>query len=145
MGQALDKDGRVIGEAFGDTKREVFDALTRDFKDAHEIRIKTIGQSSGQVGSGVGAQMPKYRCHKEVWALHIESVRLDTEEASKEGRETDGSAMLTPSEYPFAPFKVSADYVRKHNPQAGGYYVQYADGYQSFSPAKAFQDGYTRI
>lgn len=27
----------------------------------------------------------------------------------------------------------------------GGYYVLYADGYESWSPAKAFEDGYTRI
>ena len=33
----------------------------------------------------------------------------------------------------------------KHDPQAGGYYVVYADGYQSFSPAQAFEEGYTRI
>ena len=36
-------------------------------------------------------------------------------------------------------------YLRKHNPHAGGYLVVYADGYVSFSPAKAFEEGYTRI
>ena len=35
MGQAFDRDGRVIGEAFGETKREVFDKLNQEFKDAH--------------------------------------------------------------------------------------------------------------
>ena len=38
-----------------------------------------------------------------------------------------------------------ADVVEKHNPEAGGYYVVYEDGYKSFSPAKAFEEGYTRI
>jgi hypothetical protein len=33
----------------------------------------------------------------------------------------------------------------KHNPQVGGYYVMYKDGYQSWSPASEFEDGYTRI
>jgi hypothetical protein len=44
MGQALDRDGNVLGEAYGDTKREVFDKLTAEFKQAHEIRIKTLGE-----------------------------------------------------------------------------------------------------
>lgn len=33
----------------------------------------------------------------------------------------------------------------KHKPVAGGYFVVYEDGYESFSPAKAFEEGYTRI
>ena len=39
MGQAFDRDGQVLGEARGETKREVFDALDKAHKDAHEIRI----------------------------------------------------------------------------------------------------------
>jgi hypothetical protein len=31
----------------------------------------------------------------------------------------------------------------KHAPQVGGYYVRYPDGYESWSPAKAFEEGYT--
>lgn len=27
----------------------------------------------------------------------------------------------------------------------GGYYVRYEDGFESWSPARAFEDGYTRI
>jgi len=33
----------------------------------------------------------------------------------------------------------------KHKPEVGGYYVVYADGYKSFSPAQAFEEGYTRV
>jgi len=40
MGQALDRDGNVLGEADGDTKREVFEKLNAAHKDAAEIRIK---------------------------------------------------------------------------------------------------------
>ena len=32
--------------------------------------------------------------------------------------------------------------MEKHKPHAGGYYVVYDDGYKSFSPAKAFEEGY---
>lgn len=33
----------------------------------------------------------------------------------------------------------------KHRPEPGGYLVQYRDGYLSYSPAQAFEEGYTRI
>ena len=33
----------------------------------------------------------------------------------------------------------------KHQPTVGGYYVVYKDGYKSFSPADAFESGYTRV
>lgn len=36
------------------------------------------------------------------------------------------------------------DYIEKHHPHLGGYFVQYADGYQSFSPADAFESGYVQ-
>jgi hypothetical protein len=142
MGQAFDRDGNVLGDAFGETKREVFDKLMEAHPSAEEIRIKTLHEDAASADQ---TPMPMYRCHKEVWALHLESVRLDADEAAKEGRETDGSAILVPREYPFSPFRVDAAYVRKHNPTAGGYFVQYKDGYTSFSPADAFESGYTRL
>ncbi len=75
------------------------------------------------------AQFPRYKCHKEVRAVKIVHVAGDT---------------IVP-EMGYAPFAVSAEYLEKHKPQAGGYYVRYADGYASYSPSKAFEDGYTPI
>ncbi len=95
--------------------------------------------------SGASTQMPKYRCHKEVWALKIQSIALDSDKAHTENRETDGSAMITPADTGYAPFWVGMDYMRKHQPKIGGYFVVYKDGYKSFSPAEAFEEGYTRI
>lgn len=89
--------------------------------------------------------MPKYQCHKKVWALKIASIEFDSERARAEARETDGSATITSTESGYAPFKVDREYVHKHKPQPGGYYVVYDDGYKSFSPADAFESGYTRI
>ena len=89
--------------------------------------------------------MPRYKCHKEVWALKIKAIEFDSDKAREEQRETDGSATITPAEDGYAPFKVDANYVHKHKPEAGGYYVVYADGYKSFSPAKAFEDGYSPV
>lgn len=85
--------------------------------------------------------MPRYRCHKEVHALKIKALTDPT----SPGNESDGSRFITPEDEGFAPFHVDHAYVHKHKPEVGGYYVVYADGYQSFSPAKAFEDGYTRI
>jgi len=88
-------------------------------------------------------EMPRYNCHKQVWALKIAAITFDSDEAQKTNRETDGSATITPAEEGYAPFKVDRNYVRKHNPQVGGYYVVYKDGYKSYSPAQAFEEGYT--
>lgn len=90
-------------------------------------------------------EMPKYKCHKEVWGLKIARIEKDSDMAKTTNRETDGSATITPVEEGYAPFKVDHAYMRKHNPTVGGYYVVYEDGYKSFSPADAFEDGYTRI
>lgn len=83
--------------------------------------------------------MPRYKCHKEVWALKIEQTSYDT----KDGEESDGSLLLTFENRDYAPIRVDRDYVRKHRPQPGGYYVIYKDGYRSYSPAQAFEEGYT--
>jgi len=93
----------------------------------------------------VSREMPKYKCTKIVHALKIADVVFDRDLADKENRETDGTAFITPEDTGFAVFKVDAGYVSKHNPQAGGYYVVYEDGYKSWSPAEAFEKGYTRI
>ena len=81
-------------------------------------------------------ELPKYKCHKIVHGFKITKIVLDGE---------DGSAILYHDEKYFIPVKVDAEYVRKHKPQAGGYFVIYEDGYASWSPAEAFESGYTRI
>ena len=90
----------------------------------------------------VSMEMPKYKCIKDVWALKIKSIVFDSDLAAQSGRETDGSATFTPEDECFAPIKLSAEYVHKHKPVVGGYYVVYKDGYKSFSPASAFEEGY---
>lgn len=80
--------------------------------------------------SSVQREMPRYVSHKQVWALRIKSI--------------DG-ATITPEDEGYAPFDVDGKYLTKHTPHVGGYYVVYGDGYCSFSPAAAFESGYTRI
>ena len=144
MGQAFDPSGNVLGEAYGDTKREVFDKLMAEHKDAHEIRIHSL-KAAPDTPQGASVEMPRYRCHKEVWALKIRAVTNNSVLAALSGNESDGSAVITPEDDGYAEFRVDAEFIRKHNPQAGGYYVVYKDGYKSFSPAQAFEEGYARI
>jgi hypothetical protein len=40
---------------------------------------------------------------------------------------------------------VDAEFLAKHKPEAGGFLVIYQDGYKSFSPAKAFMEGYALV
>jgi len=93
----------------------------------------------------VEMEMPKYRSHKVVWALKIKEIVFDADLAQDLIRETDDSAMIIPEEKGYAPFSVGQEYIRKHQPKVGGYYVVYEGGYKSWSPADAFEDGYTRI
>ncbi len=93
----------------------------------------------------VEKEMPLYESHKKVWALKIKEIIFDVELAEAKNSETDGSATITPEEDGYAPFKVDYAYCRKHQPEAGGYYVVYEGGYKSWSPADAFESGYTKI
>lgn len=93
----------------------------------------------------VSMEMPKYKCIKDVWALKIKSIVFDSDLASQETRETDGSATFTPEDDHYSPIKLSAEFVRKHKPVEGGYYVVYKDGYKSFSPESVFEEGYLLI
>ncbi len=90
--------------------------------------------------SQAGREMPRYKCHKEVWALKIKAIELHNRMP-----DTDYSATITPEEPGYAPFEVTYDYQVNHNPRVGGYYIVYKDGYKSFSPADAFEEGYTLV
>jgi len=93
--------------------------------------------------SQVGREMPRYKCHKEVWAIKIKSIRQAP--ANQEAVNQGGDWYLVPEDEGYRPVMVGHDYYTKHRPAVGGYYVVYADGYKSFSPAEAFEDGYTRV
>jgi hypothetical protein len=83
--------------------------------------------------NNVAMEMPRYTCHKQVWALKIKDVVTNPE---------DSSALLVVEDKGFAAVLVTGEYIAKHDPQPGGYYVVYKGGYKSFSPAVAFESGY---
>ena len=82
-------------------------------------------------------ELPKYKCYKEVRALEIAGISLPQNEA--------GDAELAFHNAPYAPILMKKEWLDKHKPEVGGYYVVYKDGYKSYSPAKAFEEGYTKI
>ncbi len=82
------------------------------------------------------AQMPLYQCHKQVRAIKIKEFQYS---------DFRGCNEAIPEEEGITPVAVSNDWITRHNAVAGGYLVMYEDGYMSFSPAKAFEAGYTRI
>lgn len=91
---------------------------------------------------GAMRELPRYRCHKEVWALKIKDVTYDRLPLEGEPR---GNATITPEDEGYAPITMDEKWAMKTRPQPGGYLVFYQDGYTSYSPAEAFEDGYTRI
>ena len=99
--------------------------------------------------------MPVYQSHKKVWALKIAAIAPASPPTIAElekilngeitGEEEIVGAWIAPVEKGYTEFPVSREFMFKHKPEVGGYFVQYADGYKSFSPAKAFEEGYTRL
>lgn len=79
-------------------------------------------------------KLPRYQCHKRVSALVIRAII-----------ENPRGYELHFEDERFAPHQVSREWCGKHGPRAGGYFVVYDDGYQSFSPADAFEAGYSLI
>jgi hypothetical protein len=96
-----------------------------------------MNETPGKLASAVPIEMPQYRCHKNVWALQIAAVE-GVHGASPGWR-------LSFKDQRYAPLSVTDNWVTKHSPKAGGYFVQYADGYSSYSPQQAFEEGYSQV
>lgn len=88
-------------------------------------------------------QLPAYKSHKTVWALKIASIEQSP--ADELSTVDGGTWLLIPEDKSYSAITVPHSYVLKHNPQPGGYYVLYADGYASFSPRQAFEEGYVAL
>lgn len=80
----------------------------------------------------VMAQMPKYRSHKEVWALKIKAVQ-----------QVGDSVIMHFENESFSPRQESTE--NRPKPDVGWYFVQYENSYHSFSPAKSFEEGYALV
>lgn len=80
--------------------------------------------------------MKTYKSHKTVKALKIGRM---------EGPLEGGEFLLFCADEPNCYQLVDRAFMEKHLPHAGGYFVEYGDGYQSFSPARAFEEGYSEV
>lgn len=86
--------------------------------------------------------LPFYRCHKRVQAVKIKEVSLHDPTGSNPPVKFAGGFIFHDLPAP-GPIPFDAAFWEKHKPKAGDYLVIYEDGYQSISPAKAFEEGYT--
>jgi hypothetical protein len=99
----------------------------------------------GSSGAVAGRELPRYKCHKEVWALKIKEVFQHGGGITSHGRTFESAGVfIVPEDGRYEAFDVEFAYVQRM-PRAGGYYVVYEDGYKSYSPAEAFESGYTLI
>ena len=78
------------------------------------------------------SELPLYTCHKKVRAGKIVGIRKHLLSVHNIDSER------------FAILPISEKWIKRHKPEVGGYLVRYEDGYMSYSPAKAFEEGYTK-
>lgn len=76
--------------------------------------------------------MPQYQSQKVVGALKIANIMYP--------EPLRGAAIITFEDENFPSQQVNME--SKPKPEAGWYYIRYADGYVSFSPAQQFEEGY---
>lgn len=81
-------------------------------------------------------KLPLFKSHKRVRAMRIAKIKCTSN--------TPGATLFSDTTE-ILPIVVTEQYLLKHRPKEGGYYVVYDDGYESFSPAEAFESGYTPV
>ncbi len=89
-------------------------------------------------------ELPLYQCHKVVHSARIIGVAYENDPQPEGCAKGLPDRVVLTLELPEGnyPLTLPGLFVGKHDPQVGGYYVKYADGFESYSPAKAFEDGY---
>lgn len=81
-------------------------------------------------------QMPRYQSIKKVWALQIASVDYN---------HPQGQPLIAFVNTDYAPRFVKSELFARYKAVSNDYYVQYEDGCESISPAKAFEEGYVAL
>jgi hypothetical protein len=93
-------------------------------------------------GSLQEVSLPEYVCHKVVRAAKIVAVGIGPDPGPEAAPGTRRGVRLALEGA--AHVDVSQQWMQNKFAQPGGYFVQYEDGYSSFSPAKAFEEGYVK-
>ncbi len=84
-------------------------------------------------------EMPKYVSHKEVSALEIEGITA---------LGTIGDKLMYKLHFKdeaYSSIAIPAEMCARYTPVKGDFYIVYKDGYESFSPRKAFLEGYQKL
>lgn len=76
-------------------------------------------------------KLPEYQSIKVVGAAKIASIT--------------GTAIGLGLHKSIVEIEVGRAWVARHQPEVGGYFVRYEDGYESYSPAEAFEKGYLAL
>tara|TARA_R110000772_G_scaffold35637_8_gene85844 strand:+ start:2787 stop:3116 length:330 start_codon:yes stop_codon:yes gene_type:complete len=76
---------------------------------------------------------PTFTSSKVVSACEIKTVI----------RSMDGTAVLTPKNKDFAPFKVQKSFMVRYLAKSGGYFVVYSDGKRAFQSKEMFENSYS--
>lgn len=98
----------------------------------------TAGQQAQSGTKYDRSTLPEFKSHKCVKAMRIDKIvdlRTGIFELITHNESAHNTCIVI----------VNDAYMGKHKPTEGGYYVLYADGYESFSPAKAFEEGYLQV
>lgn len=90
------------------------------------------------------AKLPKWQSHKQVFAdriidIQAMAVRPDQEQPVPNYAGADWVLECGIRVH------VTTALIARGAPKIGDFYVHYKDGYQSWSPAAAFMEGYTRV
>lgn len=90
-------------------------------------------------------ELPRWKCHKIVQAAKI----IAAGPAPRSSAQLHDLGLLLTLETSPAGDRVMLwqpdAWAFRHRPEIGGYFVRYDDGYESYSPAAAFEAGYTRF
>ena len=98
--------------------------------------MKEQNEKTYELNPHCGMELPRYLCHKKVWALKIATYTP-----------TEAGCTITFEDSTFAERSMPPAWDSRCNAIKGdaGYLVQYEDGFTSWSPTKAFEDGYTLL
>lgn len=95
--------------------------------------------SATAAGATVDVELPEFKCHKIVRAAKIVGIGLlPTDPEHSAGKKTYRLALAGGCYV-----DVTQVWLTSKTPQVGGVYVQYDDGFSSYSPLEAFMNGYT--
>ena len=81
-------------------------------------------------------QLPQWKCHKLVYADKIVHISSNHPVFGVRWKLECGGIVQSDD---------VTELIKRGGPVVGDYFVEDEDGYKSWSPAKAFEDGYTRI